>query len=325
MRHVASMELAAAYAQARRVARRQAGVLDRQQALDCGLTPAQLVTAVRRGDWTALGRGVLAPARCDDPRDRRARTVAAAVRRAAPGVPSGQTRWVAVGRTAAAVHELPLLTEGEPLVVLRDRGPAPQPPGRLWIPDAQVTHHRNVSLTNLARTAVDIARHDGLLAGVVIVDEALRRCVPREELAQIVAEGSRGRGNAAATTAVRLGRDTAESPLESIGRLRMVQAGIEEPLGQQEVWDARGCIGRVDHVWPAARLIAEADGMAKYRRRYEVPPDQVVLAEKLREDRLRDAGWTVVRYTWPLALHDPEQLVDRVRRGFVRAARAAGR
>ncbi len=192
-------------------------------------------------------------------------------------------------------------------------------------PDAQVVHHRDVALTSLARTAVDVARDDGLLAGIAIVDEALRRCVPRTEMEAIVAAGGRARGNAAASRAVALGRDTAEPPLESLGRLRMVQAGTEEPEGQVEVFDGRGCIGRVDHLWRSSRLIAEADGMIKYSRRFEIPPDQVVLAEKLREDRLRDAGWTVVRYTWRLALHDPEQLVDRVRRGFARAARAAGR
>lgn len=223
------------------------------------------------------------------------------------------------------MHELPLLGEGEPAICLRDRGPAPHPPGRLWTPDEDVMHHRDVALTTLGRTAVDVARSEGLLAGIVIVDEALRRCVPPAELRAIVEAGSRARGNAAAIRAVSLGRGTSESPLESIGRLRMVQAGIEEPEGQVEVFDGRGYIGRVDHLWRAARLIAEADGMVKYSRRFKVPPDEVVLAEKLREDRLRDAGWTVVRYTWGLALHDPEQLVDRVRRGFVRAARAAGR
>ena len=42
--------------------------------------------------------------------------------------------------------------------------------------------------------------------------------------------------------------------------------------------------------------------------------------EKRREDRLRDLGWEVVRYTWDDALRRPDVLALRVRRAFERSA-----
>jgi len=43
----------------------------------------------------------------------------------------------------------------------------------------------------------------------------------------------------------------------------------------------------------------------------------------LREDRLRDTGFEVIRYTWDEALRRPERLAARVRAAFARAARRA--
>ena len=62
-------------------------------------------------------------------------------------------------------------------------------------------------------------------------------------------------------------------------------------------------------------MIGEADGLGKY----DAP--HVLRAEKLREDRLRDAGFEVVRCTWAEALHEPERLAVRVRAAFHRSAR----
>ncbi len=53
--------------------------------------------------------------------------------------------------------------------------------------------------------------------------------------------------------------------------------------------------------------------------KYTAPAD--LFAEERREDRLRDAGREVVRYTWDDALRRPDALAARVRRAFLRAAR----
>ncbi|MFW8746088.1 hypothetical protein, partial [Mesorhizobium japonicum] len=63
-----------------------------------------------------------------------------------------------------------------------------------------------------------------------------------------------------------------------------------------------------DFAWPSYRLIGEFDGMGKYVRSDLTAgrdPAEVVVAEKLREDRLRAAGWRVVRWGWAQARSVP--------------------
>lgn len=56
----------------------------------------------------------------------------------------------------------------------------------------------------------------------------------------------------------------AESPLESWSRGYMVVYGLPMPLLQHTLVGADGMSYRVDFYWPDARLIGEADGLAKY-------------------------------------------------------------
>ena len=86
-------------------------------------------------------------------------------------------------------------------------------------------------------------------------------------------------------------------------------------------------IGRGDFGWDEHRTIGEFDGRIKYGRlpRPGEAVEDVVYAEKLREDAIRDEGWQVVRWTWS-DLKQPDVLADRIRRAFERSAggRASG-
>jgi very-short-patch-repair endonuclease len=72
-------------------------------------------------------------------------------------------------------------------------------------------------------------------------------------------------------------------------------------MPEPQVWlgDASGTIGRVDFLWRRCGLVGEADGRVKYR-------DNELWLEKLRQERLEDAGFTVVRWTWAQA-HVPDE------------------
>jgi very-short-patch-repair endonuclease len=78
----------------------------------------------------------------------------------------------------------------------------------------------------------------------------------------------------------------AESPLESLTRLRLHDDGFPTP--ELQVWIGRD---RVDMLFPAQRLILEIDGLEKYR-------DDALRREKRREIRLRRQGYRVERVTW---------------------------
>jgi hypothetical protein len=57
----------------------------------------------------------------------------------------------------------------------------------------------------------------------------------------------------------------AESPLESISRLRMREHGVPAPEPQVEIWIDGRFAGRVDFYWDEYGVIGEADGWGKYR------------------------------------------------------------
>jgi hypothetical protein len=81
----------------------------------------------------------------------------------------------------------------------------------------------------------------------------------------------------------------------------MAYAGLPAPQLQWVVRDESGRhLGTTDFGWPQWHTVGEFDGLVKYGRLVE--PGQtaadVVVAEKLREDALRDQGLHVVRWTW---------------------------
>jgi hypothetical protein len=82
-------------------------------------------------------------------------------------------------------------------------------------------------------------------------------------------------------------------------------------------------VGRSDFGWPDFGVLGEFDGKTKYGellRRPGQTAEEVLIAEKMREDRMRELGWVVIRWMW----HDlmrPEPLINRLRQGFLRGHR----
>src|SRR4029079_18992923 len=90
--------------------------------------------------------------------------------------------------------------------------------------------------------------------------------------------------------AVRMADHRAQSPGESRSRWLFFAEGIPAPELQFEVYDAAGMlVGTTDFAWRRHRLLGEFDGRSKYGRllRPGQTPEEVVWAEKLREDALR--------------------------------------
>lgn len=292
----------------------QAGVISRAELLRLGVRPAQLATAVRRGRWARVGTGMYAIEPSAEPADQLARNVAAVVHRLDPGGLEPE-RWVASGRTAAQLHGLPLLgTSGRPSLIDRSEPPGHRL-GTAALPDDQVVSRLGVRVTSIERTVVDVARRSGWVAGVVTGDGALAGGASRTLMLAVLDAAPRVPGNVAARMAVELANAGSESPLESLGRARLLERDIEAPELQVNLYDAAGLIGRVDHLWRAHGVVGEADGLGKYDRL------QALYEEKAREDRLREAGFEVVRYTWAQIFHDPDRVADRVRAAFARADR----
>lgn len=78
-----------------------------------------------------------------------------------------------------------------------------------------------------------------------------------------------------------------------------------------EFRDDDGLIGFADFTWRLDKVSLEFDGKIKYldaRYRQGLSADQIVVLEKLREDRLRALGHRVIRAVWK-DLVDPARLL----------------
>jgi hypothetical protein len=108
---------------------------------------------------------------------------------------------------------------------------------------------------------------------------------------------------------------SSESPGESLSRVAIAAGGLPAPRTQAWVGSADEEIGRVDFLWAEERTVGEFDGRVKYGN------PTALWAEKLGEDRMRDAGFEVVRWTWAEASGDFGGAASRIRAAFARAAR----
>lgn len=147
-----------------------------------------------------------------------------------------------------------------------------------------------------ARTALDMAREHGLVAGVACCDAALRLGVTREELAAARSTMRCWPGSRVMDAAMRLADPGAESWLESEARLLVTSLGIGRPEtqfgltdGTRTVW----CDMRV------GRHFFEADGYLKYTpaNALGLDPDQVLWEEKKRQDFITGFNVGVSRIT----------------------------
>ena len=168
-----------------------------------------------------------------------------------------------------------------------------------------------VRLTAGARAVVETIRATSFPIAVSVVDQALRRRVATvEQLLPALSLFANRSGIRTATRAVRFGDGLAESVGESRLRVLLDDLRLPAPLLQAEIRDSLGrLVARVDFLFDRWGVIVEFDGAVKYGD----GSSDTLIAEKVREDRLRDLGYQVVRVC-SADLSRPEELLARIRR-----------
>ena len=166
------------------------------------------------------------------------------------------------------------------------------------VPRTEIVVVDGLRVTGVERTLVDVARHHGVVEGVVVIDSALRR-FPGLNVQRLTAAGEhlRLRGIATYRRAVQLCDEKSESPKESQARALIHLAAL--PGVKKVRTQARVTVGgrqiRVDLLidgW----LVVEVDGQIKYDGvTYGKPTDQVLREERQREKALQNLGYTVLR------------------------------
>ncbi|PXX65246.1 hypothetical protein DFR70_104308 [Nocardia tenerifensis] len=209
--------------------------------------------------------------------------------------------------SAAVVHDLDLWAAPLGRVhLLRNRATGGRVTRQLVLHSMRITPEEIVlvgdrKVTSAARTVIDLARTLPFDQAVVLGDSALR--LGKTTRAELVEQLARhlGPGTPKARRVVEFVDGRSESPGESRSRVALHTARFPKPeLQASIVTPDHRFVARVDFLFPELGIIGEFDGLIKYRTHLRGlrSPEDIVIAEKAREDALRALGWLVVRWTW---------------------------
>jgi hypothetical protein len=98
----------------------------------------------------------------------------------------------------------------------------------------------------------------------------------------------------------------------------MQRLGLPTPQLQMPI-ETRLGVFHADFGWPEFRAVGEFDGLIKYCALLQPgqDPAEVVIAEKIREDAVRDEDWRVTRWIWK-ELDPFDEVARRIERSFRR-------
>lgn len=286
-----------------------------------GVSPRTLRTLARSGDLVRMRQGVYATKMAVEwARDDPVRTHVLQVIAVRSWV--GRDA-VASYRSAAIMHRLDLLKSlpnGAVTVTL--------PARREWrraasagvefhsadLPREHLTTLYNLPVTTAGRTVIDLARTLPFMDAVVVADSALRaEKASKPELRQILDSCASWPGVRQARRVVEFADERGGSVLESAARVVFDDYGLEPPELQVTIHLPRHAF-LVDFFWEKHRVIAEADGLAKYAG------DKDLIAQFERDRLLRDAGHKVVHFTWRELFKTPDLVITRIREAFASAS-----
>ena len=221
-------------------------------------------------------------------------------------------------RSAAALHEIRRTDRTNNDVTIPKRSPRKH---------AGIDVHRSTTLTpddlttvdgipctTVARTLLDLAQ--------VIKGRALERALDQAEILDLLdlaalddqIERNKARPAAKRLQAVLDQHYTGSTPTWSELEEALLAACRRAKLPMPEVnalidpGDDDPTAIRVDFVWRDQRVIVETDGHETHRTRRAFEED------RLRDQRLIVAGWTVIRITWRQLTQRPDEVMQRLAR-----------
>jgi hypothetical protein len=159
------------------------------------------------------------------------------------------------------------------------------------VPAAETRTLGGLPLTSPSRTWLDLAGRVPPAALLAVTDQMLACGFPADEFPRIIARAAGRRGVVAARSILPSADPLAGSPMESVLRWLILDAGLPRPVLQYVVRDRQGrFLGQVDLAWPEQRVIVEFDGDV-HRVRH------VFVRDVRRQNGLMLAGWQILRFT----------------------------
>jgi hypothetical protein len=178
--------------------------------------------------------------------------------------------------------------------------------------DDEVTRARGLPMTTPERTWRDLAMILTPPALLAVSDQLLGRGCTILDLQTQLGRRPAGRGSARARAVLPVADPRSESPMESVLRWLLHEAGLPRPVLQHEVRDPGGrVLGRADLAWPDRMVLVEFDGDVHRER-------GVFVKDVRRQNRLIAEGWTVLRFTSADVLGRPADVIAEIRRALRR-------
>ena len=171
-----------------------------------------------------------------------------------------------------------------------------------------VVRREGLLVTGRVRTVLDLAAFTPFSEASAPLDHVLKPdrtlrlpALTKDELVAAIGTGYSAAAGLRIRAAIGFADPLSGSAGESYSRSLIHVAGFEAPVLQQAIYDTGGLVGYADFTWKQAKVVGEFDGVEKY-----VKPEflkgrsasQAVVEEKKRENRIRAAGFNVVRWDW---------------------------
>ncbi|WP_349898719.1 type IV toxin-antitoxin system AbiEi family antitoxin domain-containing protein [Parafrigoribacterium soli] len=304
------------------------GIVLTKELVRLGVDDAAYRKAAARGDVERLHRGAYMDAgewkKLEAHERYRQRVIAALL--ASRGNP------VASHASAAALWRLPIIGQWPELVhVLASRSTGTRTENgfrrhAVDREDVDVVELDGIRVTSIERTLIDVAAAATFASAVATVDHALRRKLATTSALRRYFEAvPHARFQKRVIRVLDFATPLAGSPGESLSRVNIHELGFPAPELQVVFTDRAGRVGDVDFWWRSANLIGEFDGLVKYTRAEYLQGrsiEDVVIAEKIREDRLRALGPNVSRWLWGVALR-PRELYAHLSSAGLRPVRTS--
>jgi hypothetical protein len=273
----------------RRKAKRQYGLISRAQAIELGLSLSGIDRRGRSGEWQKLFPRVYRLAGSAESPEQR--TFGACLCLGPAALASHSTAaflWGLDGVGPRFPNPIEISAPREVRCSLE--GVVVHYPRDLLL--AGKSRQKEIPVTHLARTVLDLASHGDARLLERAFDSALRkrRGFPQWMLKYLAEVGARGRSGVHALqelARVRLARPTdSANEVDVLGKIR--QARLPLPTLQHNIFDERGFVARVDFAWVAQRMVLFADSWAHHQSRESFDHDHE------QRERLAACGWTSV-------------------------------
>jgi hypothetical protein len=159
------------------------------------------------------------------------------------------------------------------------------------VPAPETRRRHGVVVTSPGRTWIDLAATVPPAALLAVTDQMLARGFPRDAFPAILRRAAGRRGVAVARRVVSCADPLAGSPMESVLRWLIHEAGLPAPVLQYVIWDGVGrFLAQVDLAWPEHRVVVEFDGNVHRDRR-------VFVNDLRRQNGIVLADWRVLRFS----------------------------